>query len=137
MRRAFTLLLFVLIISGCRDRRNTLVPYVPVNITIDTGLPSFFPLTVSSGWVYITGGSRGIIIYRKAESEFVAIERHSTFEVEKQCAVTVLSDGIILDDPCSDSQWLIMDGSIVIGPASAPLQLYHTSYNPPYLTITN
>ncbi len=137
MRRAFTVLLFVLIITGCRDRRNTLVPYVPVNITIDIGLPSFFPLTVPSGWVYITGGSRGIIIYRKTESEFVAIERHSTFEVEKQCAVAVLSDGIILDDPCSDSQWLIMDGSIVNGPTSAPLQLYHASYNPPYLTITN
>ncbi len=137
MKRALSILLLLLIISGCRDRRNTLVPYVPVNITIDTGLPSFFPLTVPSGWVYITGGSRGIIIYRKSQSEFVAIERHSTYEVEKQCAVNVLSDGIILDDPCSDSQWLIMDGTIVNGPANSPLLLYQTSYNPPYLSISN
>lgn len=123
--------------SSCRDRNNYQVPYVPVNIVINIQQPDFFDLTVTTGWVYITGGSRGIIVYRRSQDEFVAIERHSTYNVDDQCAVIVAEDGVILDDPCSDSQWLITDGTIVNGPTNAPLVTYDTSFNSPYLTITN
>lgn len=139
MKRISLIILVLLALCNCRDknRNSNVVPYVPVNITINTSLPQFFDLTVTSGWVYITGGSRGIIVYRKSETEFVAIERHSTYHVEDQCAVTVMEDGIILDDPCSDSQWLITDGTIVNGPTNVPLQLYDANYNAPNLYITN
>ncbi|MBX7051725.1 MAG: hypothetical protein K1X54_06805 [Flavobacteriales bacterium] len=133
-----TLFCLVLIsCNGCKDKGNYNVPYVPVNITININQPDFFNLTVPTGWVYITGGSRGIIVYRKSESEFVAIERHSTYQPEDQCAVTVAGDGVLIDDPCSDSQWLIMDGTLVNGPASTPLVTYDATFNSPYLTIVN
>jgi hypothetical protein len=137
MKRVFYFILITLSAIGCKDRNNYQIPYVPVNIVINVNQPDFFALTVPTGWVYVTGGSRGIIVYRKSDSEFVAIERHSTYNVDDHCAVTVLSDGIILDDPCSDSQWLITDGTIVNGPTSSPLVTYDTSFNPPYLTISN
>lgn len=136
--RNFILICLVLLsCHSCKDKGNYNVPYVPVNITINVNQPDFFNLTVPTGWVYITGGSRGIIVYRKSDTEFVAIERHSTYLPEDQCAVTVLSDGVLLDDPCSDSQWLIMDGTLVNGPASTPLVTYDTMFNAPYLTIVN
>ncbi|MFM7309039.1 MAG: hypothetical protein ACKOZY_00360 [Flavobacteriales bacterium] len=122
--------------SGCKDQNN-LVPNVPVNITININQPDFFNLTVVSGWVYVTGGSRGIIVYRKSVDEFVAIERHSSYQPADQCAVAVNADGVILQDPCSASQWLIMDGSLVNGPASAPLRTYQTSFTNPVLYIYN
>lgn len=123
--------------SRCRDRNNGFVPSVPVNVTINVLTPQFFDLSVPGGWVYVTGGSRGIIVYRKSQEEFIAIERHSSYQPEDNCAVVVMDDGVILDDPCSDSQWLIMDATIVNGPASMPLRTYETSYQEPYLYINN
>ncbi|MFM7104840.1 MAG: hypothetical protein ACKOW8_04900 [Flavobacteriales bacterium] len=121
---------------SCR-RDNGQVPLVPVNIQININQPDFFNLSVISGWIYITGGSRGIIVYRKAQDEFIALERHSAFNPAEGCAVTVNSDGVIISDPCSDSQWLITDGSVLKGPAAAPLQVYKTDFQNPFLNITN
>ncbi len=139
MSRKFPILILAsLLFSQCRDKNNTSqVPYVPVNITINVNQPDFFDLSVPSGWLYVTGGSRGIIIYRNSTDEFTAIERHSTYQVEQQCAVIVNEDGVIITDPCSSSQWLIQDGSLVNGPASFPLITYETTFQEPYLYITN
>jgi len=37
--------------------------------------PSYANLNAVGGWVYVTGGVRGIIIYKKNSSEFAAYER--------------------------------------------------------------
>lgn len=137
MKKCIYFILLTLAASGCRDRSISLVPNVPVNISINISLPDFFNLSVPTGWVYITGGSRGIIVYRKSESEFIAIERHSTYQAEDNCAIVVMADGIILDDPCSESQWLITDGTIVNGPANMPLVTYDTSFSNQIVHITN
>jgi hypothetical protein len=123
--------------AGCRDRNTNRVPDVPVNIAININQPDFFNLSVPSGWVYITGGSRGIIVFRKSMDEFVALERHSPYEPADNCAVTVNEDNVIVSDPCSDSQWLIMDGTIVQGPTAFALETYNTSFSNPILYITN
>ncbi len=97
----------------------------------------YFSLSVPGGYAYVTGGSRGLIVYRKTQTEFVVLERHSAYKPEDNCAVVVMDDGVIIDDPCSDSQWLIMDGTIVNGPAAMPLRTYSSNYQDPYLYITN
>lgn len=132
-------LFIVLLITSlsCRDRRDSLVPYVPVNIVININEPLFFNLTVPTGWVYITGGSRGIIVYRISENEFIALERHSTYDPNSNCAVAVTDNNQIVQDPCSGSQWLITDGSVVKGPANRPLIDYDVSFQNPYLYINN
>ena len=127
----------IALLASCRDRNMTRVPDVPVNIALNVNQPDFFNLSVPSGWVYITGGSRGIIVYRKSLTEFIALERHSPYEPENSCAVIVNADNVIVSDPCSDSQWLIMDGSIIKGPTSFPLKTYQTSYADPMLYINN
>jgi hypothetical protein len=136
-RFGFICLVILIINSGCRDRNTNRVPDVPVNIAINIYQPDFFNLTVPSGWVYITGGSRGIIVYRKSTTEFVALERHSPFQPEDNCAVAVDADNIIVSDPCSDSQWLITDGTIIQGPTAFALETYQTSFSDPILYITN
>jgi hypothetical protein len=136
-RFGFILLALVLIASGCRDRNTNRVPDVPVNIAINIYQPDFFNLTVPSGWVYITGGSRGIIVFRKSNNEFVALERHSPDQPEDNCAVVVDDDNVLVSDPCSDSQWLISDGTIVQGPTTFALETYQASFQDPILYITN
>jgi hypothetical protein len=136
-RFGLALIVLLIISSGCRDRNTNRVPDVPVNIAINIYQPDFFNLTVPSGWVYITGGSRGIIVYRKSTTEFVALERHSPYQPEDNCAVVVNEDNVIVSDPCSDSQWLITDGTIVQGPTAFALETYRTSFSDPILYITN
>lgn len=137
MKKSGIYLLSFFLLLSCRDRNRSFVPDVPVNININVNEPAYFNLTVVTGWVYITGGSRGIIVYRKGTNEFVAFERHSTYEPGDACAVVVKEDNIIVEDPCSGSQWLITDGSLVNGPASFPLVQYDTQFADPYLYITN
>lgn len=128
--------LVLLISGGCRDRQSE-IPYVQVNLTLNINEPQFFDLSVPTGYAYVIGGSQGIIVYRLNESEFVALERHSPHEPGERCQVIVKEDGVIIEDPCSGSQWLINDGSIVNGPTSFALRQYETSFNPPFLYIFN
>jgi hypothetical protein len=137
LRNCLILLALLILTSGCRDRNTNRIPDVPVNIAINIYQPDFFNLTVPSGWVYITGGSRGIIVYRKSTNEFVALERHSPYQPQDNCAVIVDEDNVLVSDPCSDSQWLITDGTIVQGPSAFPLETYNTSFQDPILYITN
>ena len=121
---------------SCKDRMAQ-VPDVPVDIVVNINQPSFFDLTVPTGWVYLTGGSRGIILYRVNQEEFIAMERHSPYQPENACSAVVNEDGVVISDPCSASTWLILDGSIVTGPTSFPLITYNVSFNDPYVYITN
>jgi hypothetical protein len=137
LRNSFILFALLILTSGCRDRNTNRIPDVQVNIAINIYQPDFFNLTVPSGWVYITGGSRGIIVYRKSTNEFVALERHSPYQPEDNCAVMVDEDNVLVSDPCSDSQWLITDGTIVQGPSAFALETYNTTFSDPILYITN
>ena len=117
--------------------RDSNIPVRNVDIDINVNLPSYQNLNVISGWVYVTGGSRGIIIYRRSETEFVAYERHSPYQPEDNCRVSVADDEITIEDECSDSKWSILDGSIINGPTSRPLLQYTTSWNEPFLRVYN
>jgi hypothetical protein len=128
--------LSVFSLLSCRDR-ITQVPDVPVEIVVNVNQPAFFDLTVPTGWVYLTGGSRGIILYRLNPETFVALERHSPYQAENNCAVAVSDDGVIVEDPCSESSWLITDGSVVNGPTTFPLTTYDVTFNDPFVYITN
>jgi len=125
-----------LLIGACRDR-EAMIPVVDVNLNININEPQFFDLSIPTGYAYVIGGSRGIIVYRLGQNEFVALERHSPHNVEDNCQVFVKEDGVIIEDPCSGSQWLITDGSIVNGPTSFALRLYNTSFSDPILSIYN
>ena len=130
------LLIFVLFGAKCEKSQND-IPYHPVDITININQPSYFNLTAISGHETIVGGSMGIIVYRNSFDEFTALERHVPFNVGENCRVEILDDLVTLEDPCSGSQWLIMDGSLIKGPASQPLLQYNTSFNDPILRIYN
>jgi len=113
------------------------VPLVNVDFVININEPSFFELTNITGWIYVTGGSRGILIYRNALDQFTAFDRHSPFEVDQNCQVSVLEDNFTVADPCSESTWLLLDGSIISGPTTWPLKQYSTQFNGSILRVFN
>ena len=115
------------------------IPYVPVNFDINLNLPAYNSLNFPSEHLLIEGGSKGLIVYRYTADQFVVLDRHSTFDVALGCQVTVDSDGLLISDhnDCSESKWLIIDGSVSQSPAVLPLHRYRTSWNPPILSVYN
>jgi hypothetical protein len=133
-------LLFLLInpLASCRkDKQRPTIPYVYVNITKypDILAGDYIPV---SGWVYITGGYRGIIVYRMTSTEFMAYERTCPYDPDKDCArVEVESSGITAIDSCCGSRYVLTDGSPIAGPSGYSLQHYNTSYDGNLLRIFN
>ncbi|MCU0361146.1 MAG: hypothetical protein MUF75_10585 [Bacteroidia bacterium] len=114
------------------------MPSVPVNLTIYPNDPLNFNIQAIGGWMYFTGGVNGIVIYRKSEQEFIALERTSTKNPsDSKSRAIVLSDNFTLQDTVSGSTWRILDGAVIQGPAEWPLRLYGTAYDGNLLKVIN
>ena len=130
------ILLIALVILGCENEVDNF-PQVDVNLNLYINNPEFFNIETPGGWIYLNGGVAGILLYRKNLDEFIAYDRASTYDPIADCAITVDSDNIILKDPCSESQFLITDGSVIQGPASQALKRYNTYFYGNNLSIFN
>jgi nitrite reductase/ring-hydroxylating ferredoxin subunit len=143
LKLSFTTCIFLLtaiwgmLFVSCKKDEDT-IPNVSVNIVISTTDPSYNDLNAVGGWIYLTGGSRGIIIYRYSIDEFMAYDRHCTYEPTESCAVVEVDlSGIIAEDLCCGSQFLLTDGSVIDGPASVPLKFYQTTFDGNNLYVYN
>lgn len=131
-------LLTVLALLSCEKENPDAIPRVQVNFYLYTNEPQFAPLTAVGGWAYVSGGSRGIILFRRSIDEFNAFDRHTPLNPDNDCAVLdVDSTGTYAVDRCSGSEYLLFDGSIVSGEAKTPLISYQTSFNGQVLRVYN
>jgi nitrite reductase/ring-hydroxylating ferredoxin subunit len=130
---------FLLLLSSCSKNNNTdWIPYVPVNIDIYPANPQFISLYPVGGWVYLTGGSRGIIVYHYTQDEYYAFDRHCPYQPTNSCGkVKMDTDDITAVDTCCGSKFIVVDGSVIQGPAGLPLKQYQTNYDGTTLHITN
>jgi len=118
MKVRIILFLFAALVFSCRKNRNHPVPSIPFEITINMNLPSYNALQGVGGWTYVTGGSKGIIVYRKSYDEFMAFDRHSPAEGGTECTtpLTPNEDNFLeLDDICSGAKFSLYDGSAISG----------------------
>lgn len=123
---------------ACKKEERGGVPYTLVDIQFNVNNPAYVDIQVPGGWVYISGGSRGIIVYRKTMDEFVALDRHCTYQPENVCQVHVDDTQVMARDTvCCGSGFLIMDGSVTQGPAAIALKSYNTTFNGSILRIYN
>lgn len=127
-------LLFVLVTLGffaCGKNNQNPVPNIPLDITIDISLPSYIALQGVSGYTYVNGGSRGIIVYRKSIDEFVAFDRHSPMDPEGTCPLPLYPDFnnfLELKDSCNNAVFSLYDGSPVSN-SQFGLRQYATQFN--------
>jgi nitrite reductase/ring-hydroxylating ferredoxin subunit len=135
---ALLLALIMLLGPGCRKDERGGVPLSLVDISINVNNPSYADLAVPGGWVYLSGGSLGILVYRSSPETFVALDRHCPYQPADLCRVFVDDSELIARDTlCCGSAFLITDGSVVQGPAALNLQRYNTSFNGTTLRIFN
>ena len=113
---------------SCEKNTNNF-PHAHVNLNLFINNPEYFDLGTPGGWMYITGGVGGILLYRQNFDQFIAYDRASPFNPTSDCPIEVTNDNIIISDPCSKSLFLITDGSVFQGPATQALMRYNTYYN--------
>lgn len=130
--------LALLAVSSCKKENRTGVPPVALDVTLNINLPEYADLQVPGGWVYLTGGSQGLIVYRKSTDQFTALDRHCPYQPENLCRVYVDESQVIArDTACCHSAFLLQDGQPTNGPSSFPLTSYHTIFNGNTLRIYN
>lgn len=128
--------IITLLFNSCK-KTNTVIDQVPVDIYIYLNQPLYTNLKVVNGWVYLTGGVKGIIVYHGIDN-YKAYDRSCTFDPKTPCnpSIYVLSDNITcIDSSCTGtttckSKFIISDGGPISGPATVPLVQYRTELSP-------
>jgi nitrite reductase/ring-hydroxylating ferredoxin subunit len=129
---------FLLLSPQCKKDKNNAIPNIYVNFSINPNSTQYLKLNTVGGWAYVTGGVRGIIIYRASIDQFMAFERDCPYQPLNTCAlVQVEKSGVVAIDSCCGSQFILTDGSPIKGPATTSLKQYTTSYDGTTLTVTN
>lgn len=116
---------------GCKKNSTHPVPSLPFDISINLTLPSYSDLNGVSGWAYVNGGSRGIIVYRRGIDDFVAFDRHSPADVNGDCPGALFPDAdnyLQLNDTCYNARFSLYDGSPISG-SDYGLRSYQTAWN--------
>ncbi len=121
-------MLFIFV--SCKKDVKNPIPDVYVNFYLNISSTLYIELASVGGWVNLTGGYKGIVVYRSSADEFMAFERACPYDWDVDSAyVSVEPSGLVLKCKSCGSEFLIIDGSIVNGPATVSLKQYNTEYD--------
>lgn len=68
------ILIFFLNSSSCKKDETNDIAQNYVDFTLYINEPSNIALNAVGGWAYVNAGTKGIIIYRRSQTEFTALE---------------------------------------------------------------
>ncbi|MBN9292553.1 MAG: hypothetical protein J0G96_01085 [Flavobacteriia bacterium] len=127
------MLIFVIVVTflGCKSTRRNPIPNIPFDITINITLPAYIDLQNVGSYAYVTGGSKGLIVYRMSYDQFVAFDRHSPAEASFNCdqPLTPREENFLeLSDSCSTARFSLLDGSAIEG-SDVGLRQYLTYFD--------
>ena len=147
------------LLHGCQKYPvNPNRPKAYINFTIYPNTLEHQGLNTVSGWEYLTSDptsdSRGIIVYKMSESEFLAYDRIPPNEPDACTDSSGYTTRLVVDSPfvvdhCNNAYYNILNGQIIIaepdmipdfptdGVTIYPLIQYRTMYDGTMLTVTN
>ncbi len=131
MNRTILVLSILLSITACKDKPNSQnIPEVFVDISLSLSLPAYSPLIIPGNSIYITGGSNGIVVYALSNEEYIAIDRHCSYDIDgfHRVVVDPLNNTTLVDSVNCTSVFSIFNGDVIQGPSSIPLKRYNTEY---------
>jgi hypothetical protein len=144
LRYSCTLFLIVgfvfVLFPGCSKKSEGTndIPYVGVNFAINPNSTEYLRLNTVNGWEYLTGGYKGILVFRRSVNEFGAFERACPYDWQNTDArINIDTSGISAYCPVCKSKYVLIDGTPYSGPSRYPLRQYQTSYDGNILYISN
>lgn len=131
--------IFLSVFNGCSEEENiNEIPVVAVNIVLNPNSTEYSELNTAGGWVYLTGGYRGIFVYRISTDEFTAFERACPHDWDTSSTRIIMDNSLsYLRCPSCNSTFNYLDGAVLQGPSRYPLRPYQTDYNGTILRIYN
>jgi hypothetical protein len=108
------------------------VPNVAVNFSVDITNPLYANLSAVGGWVYVTGGYDGIIVYRQSTTTFLAFDRGCPYDCESnsKSIVAVQSNNIFATCPVCGTQYAVNSGTVSNkGPGTLALKQYNATFD--------
>lgn len=131
-----SLLILLPILFSCKKEninQQLGIPYVNVDRYILLNDPNSLSLNAVGGFLYLNAGSRGIIVYHRAFEEYVAFDRHCTYNTSDACGKVSLdsASSVILNCACCASKFSLIDGSVLNGPSLNPLLQYNAQISGP------
>ena len=134
----FVLLTSLLFIPlSCDKEYENPVPSVHVDLTLQVGTAMFPELHHPGGWLYYSGGYRGVIIYRLSYEEFKAYDMACPFHPSDPKALVRVIDSPLAQDTLCGSTFILIDGSVITGPSRHPLREYQTYFDGMTLRVIN
>ena len=128
----------MLVFTACKKQNKNPIPDAYVSFYMNISSTIYLNLASVGGWENITGGYKGVVVYRKSSDEFNAFERACPYDWETDSGyVSVQSSGLILKCHNCGSEFLILDGSIVKGPSTLSLKQYNTEFDGQMLHVYN
>jgi len=121
----------LLSLMACGDEISPVSPLPDVVVQEQVNLNSLSAQELSLGdgrFIYIPGGIKGIILYRKSTDIYLAFERKSPYRMEDTCGVlTVPSSRFYMEDTCHKCTfgW---DGRPMSGPCRDILKQYKVQF---------
>jgi hypothetical protein len=129
MKKVLLVVSMCAVLLSCDKDDDNDIPNVLVDFIVNIA-PNATALNAPGGWVYVSGGVKGIVIYRHTLDEFFAIERNCSYQPSSGNAVTVDSTGIFLHDTGCGSRFYMTDGgSVANGPATRSLKRYNATFD--------
>ncbi|WP_321997189.1 Rieske 2Fe-2S domain-containing protein [Draconibacterium orientale] len=133
MKYLFFIVLTFLMYSSCNEIDSE-IPDVWVGLNLDLGL--YNELTVPGNSAYFPNqGFGGVIVYCEIEGSYYAFDAACTNEINPSCRV--VNDGAVGKCSCCESEYIFIGGTVLKGPAAAPLKQYNTSLSGNILRVYN
>ena len=136
--------IFIVLFYNCGTKPHPTIPTVEVDFYIYPTDLTYLNLSYDGGYVYVTGGVNGIIVYRAIGTEFRAYDRACPYDwTDSDAWISVEDNGIILSCSRCGATFNILDGNLLTGPIlfSNPetytLKSYRTYYNGMRLHVYN
>ena len=114
----------------------SLIREIGINFSIYPNTPEYQELNDVGGWVYITGGQDGIIVYRLSLDEFMAYDRMPIITNDLCPDNHLIVDIPYIVDECNSQQYNILNGYNLNGDGSH-VYWYQTEYDGTTLRIYN
>jgi len=136
---------FALAACGAKNDDQPVIPYAPVNLSINLTSQEYTRLRFDNGAVTLPvkgpagdGGVKGVIVVRQNANSYLAFERNCPYRPYDACATVSLdrNSRLFMRDSCCNSQFNLQ-GQITGGPAPRPLKQYSVSQQGSLLNITN
>jgi nitrite reductase/ring-hydroxylating ferredoxin subunit len=137
------LFIFVLLLTiGCSNNVsiNSCFNNSISTISLDLNNPQLNSLLTPNGTAEINGGLNGIVLYNKGTggsfTPYIALDRQCP---NQDCSTPMIVNFPVLECPCDDSKYSMLDGSLTSGENSCDggARIYTVTQNGTSLQISN